>query len=220
MSAARVLIVDDHEVVRAGLRAVLDGAEGLDVVGEAASAAGALRETLALKPDVVLLDVRLGDRDNGSGITACREIRSASPETRVLMFSSYGESATVLSALVAGASGYLMKNVGRAKLIDALRSVAAGESLLDPAVTRPVLDALVVGSGGHTKPESPLSSREKEVLKLIAGGRTNKEIAQELVISEHTARNHVVHILDKLGLSRRSEAAAYAAKVGLLDQGT
>ena len=217
---ARVLIVDDHEVVRAGLRAVLDGAEGLDVVGEAASAAGAFREALALKPDVVLLDVRLGDRDDGSGVTACREIRSALPETRVLMFSSYSEATTVLSALLAGASGYLMKNVGRVKLIDALRSVAAGESLLDPAVTRPVLDALVAVSGGHTQPESPLSSREKEVLKLVAGGRTNKEIGQELVISEHTARNHVVHILDKLGLSRRSEAAAYAAKVGLLDQGT
>jgi DNA-binding NarL/FixJ family response regulator len=217
MSAARVLIVDDHEVVRAGLRAVLDGAEGIDVVGEANTADGALQEALALKPDVVLLDVRLGDGDDGSGVTACREIRSALPATRVLMFSSYGESATVLSALLAGASGYLMKNVGRARLIDALRSVANGESLLDPAVTRPVLDRLVAVSGGRARPESPLSSREKEVLKLIAEGRTNKEIAQVLVISEHTARNHVVHILDKLGLSRRSEAAAYAAKSGLLD---
>jgi len=217
MSAAKVLIVDDHEVVRAGLRAVLDGAEGLDIAGEASTAAGALQEALALRPDVVLLDVRLGDRDDGSGVTACREIRSALPETRVLMFSSYGESTTVLSALLAGASGYLMKNVGRAKLIDALRSVASGESLLDPAVTRPVLDALVAVSGGQKQPESPLSSREKEVLKLIAEGCTNKEIAQALVISEHTARNHVVHILDKLGLSRRSEAAAYAARSGLLD---
>lgn len=212
-----VLIVDDHEVVRAGLRAVLDGIEGITVVGEASTAADALKQALALTPDVVLLDVRLSDTDEGSGITACREIRSALPNTSVLMFSSYSESATVMSALLAGASGYLMKNVGRQRLIDALRSVASGESLLDPAVTRPILDALLGGSADETQPESPLSPRETEVLGLIAEGRTNKEIARVLTISEHTARNHVVHILDKLGLSRRSEAAAYAAKAGFLD---
>jgi two-component system, NarL family, response regulator DevR len=220
MTVATVLIVDDHEVVRAGLRAVLDGAEGLYVVGEAGTADAAVQEALSLKPDVVLLDVRLGERDDGSGVTACREIRSALPDTRVLMFSSYGESTTVLSALLAGASGYLLKNVGRARLIDALRAISGGESLLDPAVTGPILDALVAVSGGQRQTESPLSSREKEVLKLIAEGSTNKEIAQALVISEHTARNHVVHILDKLGLSRRSEAAAYAAKAGFLDSNT
>jgi DNA-binding NarL/FixJ family response regulator len=214
-----VLIVDDHEVVRAGLRAVLDGAEGIVVVGEAGTADEALERALSLTPDVVLMDVRLSDTDDGSGVTACREIRSALPNTRVLMFSSYSESATVLSALLAGASGYLMKNVGRVRLIDAIRSVASGESLLDPAVTGPVLDTLIGLSGGQSQPESPLSSREREVLKLIAEGCTNKEIAQTLTISEHTARNHVVHILDKLGLSRRSEAAAYAAKAGLLDPG-
>jgi two-component system response regulator DevR len=133
------------------------------------------------------------------------------------MFSSYGEPKTVLSALLAGASGYLMKNVARGKLIDALLSVAKGESLLDPAITRPVLDALFSISREQSGPESPLSEREKDVLKLVASGCTNKQIAETLVISEHTARNHVVHILDKLGLSRRSEAAAYAVKLGLIE---
>jgi two-component system, NarL family, response regulator DevR len=217
MSAVRVLVVDDHEVVRAGLRSVLEGASGIEIAGEAGAAAEAVERAQALRPDVVLLDVRLGEADDTGGITACREIRSVLPDTPVLMFSSYGEPKTVLSALLAGASGYLMKNVARGKLIDALLSVAKGESLLDPAITRPVLDALFSISREQSGPESPLSEREKDVLKLVASGCTNKQIAETLVISEHTARNHVVHILDKLGLSRRSEAAAYAVKLGLIE---
>ena len=216
MSVLRVLVVDDHEVVRAGLRAVLEGEEGIQVVGEAGTAREAVEKALALKPDVVLLDVRLGEEGDIGGIEACREMRSGLPETRVLMFSSYGERETVVSSLLAGASGYLMKNVGRSQLISALRAVGQGESLLDPAVTKPVLDRLVELSAS-AKEDDPLSGREKEVLLLVAKGRTNREIAEALVISEHTARNHVSHILDKLGLSRRSEAAAYAAKLGLLD---
>jgi two-component system response regulator DevR len=216
MSELRVLVVDDHEVVRAGLRAVLESEEGIQVVGEAGTTREAVEEAQALKPDVVLLDVRLGEEGDVGGIEACREIRSDLPETRVLMFSSYGERETVVSSLLAGASGYLMKNVGRSQLISALRAVGQGESLLDPSVTKPVLDRLVELSASAKK-DDPLSDREKEVLLLVAKGRTNREIAEALVISEHTARNHVTHILDKLGLSRRSEAAAYAAKLGLLD---
>ncbi|MCJ7510639.1 MAG: response regulator transcription factor [Dehalococcoidia bacterium] len=216
MSVLRVLVVDDHEVVRAGLQAVLESEESIQVVGEAGTAREAVESALALKPDVVLLDVRLGEEGDVGGIEACREIRSSLPETRVLMFSSYGERETVVSALLAGASGYLMKNVGRSQLISGLQTVGRGESLLDPSVTKPVLDRLVELSASAKK-DDPLSDREKEVLLLIARGRTNREIAEALVISDHTARNHVSHILDKLGLSRRSEAAAYAAKLGLLD---
>jgi len=217
MSALRVLVVDDHEVVRAGLRAVLESEEGIQVVGEAGTAREAVESALVLKPDVVLLDVRLGEEGDVGGIEACREIRSSLPQTRVLMFSSYGERETVVSSLLAGASGYLMKNVGRSQLISGLQAVGRGESLLDPSVTKPVLDRLVELSRSERRPDDVLSEREKEVLLLVAKGRTNREIAEALVISEHTARNHVSHILDKLGLSRRSEAAAYAAKLGLLD---
>ena len=214
----RILLVDDHEVVRAGLRAVLSLEPDLEVVGEAATAREAIDKALALRPDVVLMDVRLGGPEDIGGIEACREIRSAMPEAGVLMFSSFGERETVLSAIVAGAVGYLTKNVARAQLVAGIRAVGQGQSLLDSAVTGPILQRLVELSQASPRPDDVLSQREKEVLLLIAKGHTNREIAAALVISEHTARNHVTHILDKLGLSRRSEAAAFAAKLGLLDE--
>ena len=214
----RILLVDDHEVVRAGLRVVLSVEPDLEVVGEAATAREAIDKALALRPDVVLMDVRLGGPEDIGGVEACREIRSALPEVGVLMFSSYGERETVLSAIVAGAAGYLTKNVARAQLVAGIRAVGQGESLLDSAVTAPILQRLVELSRASPRPDDVLSQREKEVLLLIAKGHTNREIAAALVISEHTARNHVTHILDKLGLSRRSEAAAFAAKLGLLDE--
>jgi DNA-binding NarL/FixJ family response regulator len=217
--ALRILLVDDHEVVRAGLRAVLSLEPDLEVVGEAASAREAIDKALALHPDVVLMDVRLGGPEDIGGIEACREIRSAMPEAGVLMFSSFGERETVLSAIVAGAAGYLTKNVARAQLVAGIRAVGQGQSLLDSAVTGPILQRLVELSQASPRPDDVLSQREKEVLLLIAKGNTNREIAAALVISEHTARNHVTHILDKLGLSRRSEAAAFAARLGLLDEG-
>ncbi len=215
--ALRVLVVDDHEVVRAGLRAVLDGDDTIEVVGEAGGAEEAVERAIALKPDVVLLDVRLGEGEDTGGVQACRGIRSSLPDTRVLMFSSYSERETVLAALLAGASGYLIKNVGRGRLIEALHTVGRGESLLDTSVTEPVLQKLVELSSAHPEADDPLSGREKEVLRLVADGHTNKEIGEALFISEHTARNHVAHILNKLGLSRRAGAAAYAARLGLLD---
>jgi DNA-binding NarL/FixJ family response regulator len=214
----RVMLVDDHEVVRAGLRAVLSVEADLEVVGEAATAREAIDKAMALRPDVVLMDVRLGGPEDIGGIEACREIRSAMPEAGVLMFSSFGERETVLSAIVAGAAGYLTKNVARAQLVAGIRAVGQGQSLLDSAVTGPILQRLVELSQASPRPDDVLSQREKEVLLLIAKGNTNREIAGALVISEHTARNHVTHILDKLGLSRRSEAAAFAAKLGLLDE--
>ena len=214
--SVRVLIVDDHEVVRAGLRTVLEDAEELSVVGEAATAEAAVARAQALRPDLVLMDVRLGAEADSGGIEACRAIRSEQPETRVLMFSSYGEREAVVASILAGAAGYVTKNVGRAQLIEALRAVARGESLLEPKVTGALLERLKELSAKERAPDDPLSPREREVLALIARGRTNRQIAEELVISEHTARNHVTSILDKLGLSRRAEAAAYAARLGLL----
>jgi two-component system, NarL family, response regulator DevR len=218
-SVIRVFVADDHAVVRSGLRAVLDDQDGVEVVGEAANAEDAVARVLALAPDVVLLDVRMGDGDDASGIDACRRIRSELPGARVIMFTSFGDRDSALSAIMGGASGFLTKNVPHARLIEAVRAAARGETTLDPSVTAPILDALArrARSGGE---HDDLSEREREVLTLIARGYTNKEIARELVISPFTARNHVTRILEKLGVSRRSEAAVEALRLGLLDRNT
>jgi DNA-binding NarL/FixJ family response regulator len=213
----RILIVDDHAVVRTGLRTVLEDEEGLEVVGEAADARESLVKAQALRPDVVLMDIRMEEGDDASGINACREIRSELPGTQVIMFTSYGESESVLSSIMAGATGFLTKNVGHAQLVEAIRAVGRGQSLLDASVTRDVIERLAELGRAQREPEDLLSEREREVMLLIAQGCTNKEIAAKLFLSPYTARNHVIHILDKLGLSRRSEAAAQAVKLGLLD---
>ncbi|MBI4337917.1 MAG: response regulator transcription factor [Chloroflexi bacterium] len=214
MSRIRVMVVDDHEVVRTGLAAILEPESDLEVVGEAGSAEEAVRKVPLLEPKVVLMDVRMGEM---SGIEACRAIKSAHPQVAVLMLTSFGEEEAVLSAVIAGASGFLLKNVGRADLLKALRAVARGEALLDPAMTSRVLarlKELTLKEQAHQA--ALLSEREKEVVALVAQGLTNKEIANRLVISENTARNHVSRILEKLGLTRRSEAAVFAAQHGLL----
>jgi two-component system response regulator DevR len=208
----RLMIVDDHEVVRMGLRAALDVEPDFTVVAEASNGKEAIEKARAHRPDIVLMDVRM---DGMSGIEACREVRSELPETRVLMLTSFAEEETVVAALLAGAAGYVLKNVARARLLEALRSVARGESLLDSKVTRGVVEKLVA-SHASAGDDGDLTAREREVLVLIAEGATNKEIAAKLVVSENTARNHVSHILSKLGFSRRSEAAAYAVKKGLV----
>ena len=213
MKPISVMIVDDHEVVRLGLRAVLEPEDDIQVVADAGTADAAIREAQIKRPNVVLMDVRMPGKD---GIQACREIRDRLPGTRVLMLTSYSEEQAVLAAVLAGASGYLLKNVGRAELLRAIRVVAAGESLLDPAVTSAVLARLKDLSTREDPQVALLSKREREVMALVAEGRTNKEIAGELIISENTARNHVSRILDKLGLTRRSEAATFAAQHGLL----
>jgi len=212
----RILIVDDHAVVRRGLRAVLEDEEGLEMVGEAASGRESVAKARALRPDVVLMDIRMGEGDDASGIDACRQIRSELPDTQVIMFTSYGERESVLSSIVAGATGFLTKNVSHAQLVEAIRAAGRGTSLLDPSVTRDVIDRLAELGKAPAAPESALSEREREVLLLITQGCTNKEIASKLFVSPYTARNHVIRILDKLGLSRRSEAAAQAVRLGLL----
>jgi two-component system, NarL family, response regulator DevR len=211
----RVLIVDDHLVTRVGLRTLLGMEEDLAVVGEAGDGEAALEQALRTRPHVVLMDVRMRAID---GIEACRLIRGELPETNVLMLTSYGEREAVIASLMAGASGFLLKNASQEDLLRAVRAIAAGESLLDPVVTRAVTDRLVELTQDAEDPRlAPLSEREREVLLLVARGMTNKEIAQALVISVATARNHVSHILDKLGMRGRSDLAVFAAQIGLLD---
>jgi two-component system response regulator DevR len=209
----RVMLVDDHEIVRFGLRSLIDSEPDMQVVGEAIDGASAIRQAEALRPDVIVMDIRMGPLD---GIEACREIRARLPEVAVLMFTSFGTDEAVMSALVAGASGFLVKNTGRDDLLRAIRALAEGHSLLDPAVTRRVTEQLVaLASKAEPAEIAALSPREREVLLRIAEGDTNRQIAERLVISEATARNHVSHVLEKLGLSRRSEAAALAARLRL-----
>lgn len=214
MPPIRIMVVDDHEVVRTGLKTILEPEGDLEVVGEAGSASEAVQRVSRLEPHVILMDVRMEEM---SGIEACRLIKSARPQVSVLMLTSFGEEEAVMGAIMAGASGYLLKNVGRGDLIKAIRAVAEGGNLLDPAVTKRVMERLAhLTAKEEVRAIQDLSGREREVLVLVAQGLTNREIAAKLVISENTARNHVSRILEKLGLSRRSEAAAFAAQHGLL----
>jgi DNA-binding NarL/FixJ family response regulator len=204
----RVLIVDDHEVVREGLRTLVQKRAGFALVGQADSVATAIAEAARGKPDVIIMDVRLPD---GSGIEACREIRAAQPETKVLMLTSYADDDAVLASIMAGASGYLLKQTKGQEVIAALERIAAGESLLDPSVTNRILER--VRSGGTKDDElSLLSEQESRILDLIADGKTNKEIAKDVFLSDKTVKNYVSSILSKLSLHRRSEAAAFIAR--------
>ncbi len=213
----KLLIVDDHTVVRTGIGAVLELEPDLQVVGEAATGEEALARVKLQSVDVILMDVIMPGM---GGIAACREIRQSYPETKVLMLTSAGDEEAVMASLLAGASGYLLKNVSRQDLIKAIRDVYAGRSILDPETTAKItrkLIALASPQAQETSTErAKLSPREQEVLVLVAQGMTNKEIARKLVIAEKTARNHVSRILEKLGLTRRSQAAAWAVKHGLL----
>jgi DNA-binding NarL/FixJ family response regulator len=215
MTTTRLMIVDDHEVVRMGLKAALEIEPDFTVIAEAGNGQEAIDKARVHKPDIILMDVRMEGMD---GIEACREIRSEFPGTRVLMLTSYAEEETVVAALLAGAAGYVLKNVARSRLLEALRSVARGESLLDSKVTKAILEKFLAGNDAKEEHDDDLTPREREVLILIAEGSTNKEIALKLVVSENTARNHVSHILGKLGFNRRSEAAAYAVRKGLVKE--
>jgi DNA-binding NarL/FixJ family response regulator len=205
----RVLIVDDHEVVREGLRALLRRRSQLAVVGEAGSVADAVAEAAKSQPDVVIMDVRLPD---GSGVEACREIRAQRPETRVIMLTSYADDDAVIASIMAGASGYLLKQTQGQLLVEAIERATRGESLLDPAVTQRVLER--VRNAGAKKDDdlALLSEQEQKILDLIAEGKTNKEIAAEVFLSDKTVKNYVSSILSKLNLRRRSEAAAFIAR--------
>ena len=206
----RLLIVDDHEVVRQGLVALLDRREGFQVVGEAGNVAEAIEQARRFEPDIVVMDIRLPD---GSGIEACREIRAELPATRVVMLTSYPDEEAVLSAIVAGAAGYLLKQVRARDLVAALEAVGRGESLLDPAVTEKVLERVRrIATGGHTDELALLTSQEQKILMLVAEGMTNKEIATDVFLSDKTVKNYVSSILSKLNLERRAQAAAFVAK--------
>ena len=209
LARIRVLVVDDHEVVRQGLVALLDRREPFQVVAQAGTVAEAIDQARRFEPDIVVMDVRLPD---GSGIAACREIRAERPETRVVMLTSYPDEEAVLSAIVAGASGYLLKQIRARDLVTALVAVAGGESLLDPAVTGTVLNRIrKVANGTDPDELSSLNGRERAILLLVAEGMTNKEIATEVFLSDKTVKNYVSSILSKLDLERRAQAAAYMA---------
>jgi DNA-binding NarL/FixJ family response regulator len=205
-----LLVVDDHEVVREGLAALLSRRSGFRVVAQAGSVAEAVAQAARFEPDLVVMDVRLPD---GSGIEACREIRAARPETRVVMLTSYPDEEAVLSAILAGASGYLLKQIRGRDLISALEQVAGGASLLDPAVTEKVLERVRMAARGTATDElADLTAQERKILLLVAEGKTNKEIAAEVYLSDKTVKNYVSSILSKLDLQRRTQAAAFVAK--------
>ena len=206
----RLLVVDDHEVVRQGLVALLDRRDGFEVVAEAGTVAEAVERAQRYEPDIVVMDVRLPD---GSGVEACREIRAERPETKVVMLTSYPDEEAVLSAIVAGASGYLLKQIRARDLVAALETVGRGGSLLDPAVTEKVLDRVRrMATGGVTDDLAQLTAQERKILALVAEGKTNKEIASEIFLSDKTVKNYVSSILSKLNLERRAQAAAFGAQ--------
>ncbi len=207
MNRVRVLIVDDHEVVRIGLRTLLGSVPTIEVVGEAGTAAAAIEEVKRLLPDVVLLDVRLGD---GNGFDVCREIQKLEHHVRVLVLTSFADDNVIVEAISAGADGYLLKEVNRDALVAAIQKVAAGQSVLDPAITGRVfgkIQSMAQNPSGNKL--SLLSAQERRVLALVAEGRTNKEIGVAMGLSDKTVKNYFSNILDKLEMSRRSQAAAY-----------
>ena len=203
----RVFILDDHELVRRGLTDLLTATNDLIIVGEAATAGDALHRIPAAAPDVALLDARLPD---GSGIDVCREIRSTHENVRCLILTSYDDDEALFAAVMAGASGYLLKQIGGNNLVDGIRQVAAGRSLLDPAVTEKLLDRLRNPVEPDPVAES-LTAREREILDLIADGCTNRQIGERLFLAEKTVKNYVSALLTKLGMQRRTQAAVYGA---------
>ena len=205
----RVMLVDDHEVVREGLRTLIGRHKEMLVVGEAGTTAEAIETAAKAKPDVIIMDVRLPD---GSGVEACRTIREARPETRVIMLTSYADDEALFASIVAGAAGYLLKQTRGQAVIDAITAVAQGRSLLDPDVTGKVLERVRRGRGDEDPAFASLTDQERKVLEQLAEGKTNREIGEVLFLSKKTVKNYVSRILDKLGLARRAEAAAYMAK--------
>ena len=204
-AAVRVLLVDDHEVVRQGLRALLESAGGLEVVAEASTVAEAVLRARSYRPDVVVLDVRLPD---GSGVEACRDMRSER-DVAVLMLTSYSDDDALFQAIMAGASGFLLKQVRGTDLVDAVRRVARGESLLDPKVTSVVLERLRHPHGAGDPGLARLSPTEARIVEMVAEGLTNREIGERLHLAEKTIKNYMSSIFTKLGVHRRAEAAAY-----------
>jgi two-component system, NarL family, response regulator DevR len=208
MNGTRVFLVDDHEVVRQGVRSLIEASDDLEVAGEADSYATGLARILAVRPDVAVLDVRLPD---GNGVELCREIRSRLPNVNCLMLTSYSDDEALFEAIIAGASGYVLKQIRGTELLDAVRRVAAGEHLLDPAVTGRVMQRLANPTPDDERLAS-LTAREREVLELIGQGLTNRQIGERLYLAEKTVKNYVSGLLAKLGMERRTEAAVFVAR--------
>lgn len=204
----RVLLVDDHEVVRGGLRALLEAQDDLEVVAEAGTVAEAISRTRTFEPDVVVMDVRLPD---GSGVEACREIRSQMPDVAVLMLTSFSDDQALFDSIMAGAAGYVLKQVRGADLVDSVRRVGSGESILDPSVTARVLERIRNPQSDEDPRLARLTPTELRIVEMIADGATNRQIADRIHLAEKTVKNYVSAILAKLEVSRRAEAAAYLA---------
>lgn len=216
----RIMLVDDHDMVRSGLKTAIELEDDMEVVAEASSGEECLDKLPGVAVDVILMDVMM---EGLGGVEACRLVKERGTTPRVLMLTSSSDEQAVLSSLMAGANGYLLKKVGRDELLRSIRAVHSGQTTLDQNVTQTVINQLLSLSKGESQAalghleENPLSEREMDVVGLIAQGKTNKEIAESLIIAEKTARNHVSRILTKLGLTRRSQAAAWAIKSGLYD---
>jgi DNA-binding NarL/FixJ family response regulator len=205
----RVFLLDDHELVRQGLRTVLEGSGRIEIVGESASAQEAVRRVPALRPDVAILDVRLRD---GSGLEVCRAVRSVDPGIRALILTSYDDDEALYTAILAGAAGFVLKDIRRGDVVDAVLRVAEGQSLIDPELTSRVFD--LIRNGPRVASElAALTDQEVRLLELIAEGLTNKEISERIFLSEKTVKNYVSTILTKLGVERRTQAAVLAARV-------
>jgi len=207
----RVFLVDDHEIVRRGIAEIIDAERDLEVVGEASTAQQALGRVAAILPDIVVLDVRLPD---GSGIDVCRSILSAHPEMRCLMLTAYDDDQASYAAVLAGASGYVLKDIRGQKLVEGIRAVAAGRTLITRAVSDKVVSTLTASAASSSAPDVPeLTLRERQVLGLIADGLTNRQIGERLDLAEKTVKNYVSGLLAKLGMERRTQAAVYGAQL-------
>lgn len=206
-STIRVFLLDDHEVVREGLRHLLEMEDDMEVVGEAGTTAGAIEGIAESNPRVAVLDVRLPD---GNGVEVCREVRSRNHEVACLMLTSFPDDEALLDAIMAGAAGYVLKEVGRMDLVNDIRKVAAGHSLLDTELTKVVMERIKARQSAERA--QPLTPQEQKILELIAEGRTNRQIAQTMYLSEKTVKNYVSNVLSKLGVSRRTEAAVYTVR--------
>ena len=205
----RVFLLDDHEVVRRGVGELLDSESDLEVVGEASTAAEALARVPAVRPDVAVLDVRLPD---GDGVTVCRELRSRLPELRCLMLTSFADDEALFDAIMAGAAGYVLKQIRGTELVDAIRTVATGQSLLDPRTTSRMLERMRA-TATRSDPLAELTDQERTVLSLIGEGLTNREIGERMFLAEKTVKNYVSHLLAKLGMQRRTQAAVLATEL-------
>jgi DNA-binding NarL/FixJ family response regulator len=205
----RVFLLDDHEIVRQGLRALLESQPGFEVVGEAATAAEAIARIPPTGPDVAVLDVRLPD---GDGVQVCREVRAGAPEIRCLMLTSFADDEALFDAIMAGAAGDVLKQIKGTDIVDAIRRVAAGESLLDPDATRRVLER-IRNPPAEDERLASLTPQERRILDLITDGLTNRQIAEEMFLAEKTVKNYVSNLLAKLGMERRTQAAVFGARI-------